>query len=161
MPSFDIVSKTDLNEIDNAINGARREIDTRFDFKGSKCTIERKEEAITLFAWAPYMHNPKLRGRLHRIKLPTLVLGGGRDRFTQPAYHDAFAEAIPGARRAIIAGAGHFPHIETPTEFAGDVPAGDPALGVLIESASMSSSSARLSPFLARSAKSSGDTASS
>jgi uncharacterized protein YajQ (UPF0234 family) len=50
MPSFDIVSKTELAEIDNAINGARREIDTRFDFKGSKCTIERKEESITLFA---------------------------------------------------------------------------------------------------------------
>jgi uncharacterized protein YajQ (UPF0234 family) len=50
MPSFDIVSKTDLNEVDNAINGARREIDTRFDFKGSKCTMERSEESITLFA---------------------------------------------------------------------------------------------------------------
>jgi uncharacterized protein YajQ (UPF0234 family) len=50
MPSFDIVSKTDLNEVDNAINGARREIDTRFDFKGSKCTIERSDESITLFA---------------------------------------------------------------------------------------------------------------
>ena len=50
MPSFDIVSKTDLNEVDNAINGARREIDTRFDFKGSKCTIERSEETITLLA---------------------------------------------------------------------------------------------------------------
>jgi hypothetical protein len=50
MPSFDIVSKTDLTEVDNAIAGARREIDTRFDFKGSKCTIERKEETITLLA---------------------------------------------------------------------------------------------------------------
>ena len=50
MPSFDIVSKTDLTEVDNAINGARREIDTRFDFKGSKCTIERSEESITLLA---------------------------------------------------------------------------------------------------------------
>jgi uncharacterized protein YajQ (UPF0234 family) len=50
MPSFDVVSKTDLNEVDNAINGARREIDTRFDFKGSKCTMERSEESITLFA---------------------------------------------------------------------------------------------------------------
>jgi len=50
MPSFDIVSKTDLTEIDNAINGARREIDTRFDFKGSKCTIERAEAEITLLA---------------------------------------------------------------------------------------------------------------
>ena len=50
MPSFDIVSKTDLTEVDNALNGARREIDTRFDFKGSKCTIERAEETITLLA---------------------------------------------------------------------------------------------------------------
>jgi uncharacterized protein YajQ (UPF0234 family) len=50
MPSFDIVSKTDINEIDNAISGARREIDTRFDFKGSKCSIERKEQVITLLA---------------------------------------------------------------------------------------------------------------
>lgn len=50
MPSFDIVSKTELTEVDNAINGARREIETRFDFKGSKCTIERKEETITLLA---------------------------------------------------------------------------------------------------------------
>jgi cyclic-di-GMP-binding protein len=50
MPSFDIVSKTDLTEVDNAINGARREIDTRFDFKGAKCTIERNDAAITLLA---------------------------------------------------------------------------------------------------------------
>jgi uncharacterized protein YajQ (UPF0234 family) len=50
MPSFDIVSKTDLTEVDNALNGARREIDTRFDFKGSKCTIERNEAEITLLA---------------------------------------------------------------------------------------------------------------
>src|SRR5689334_2086858 len=50
MPSFDIASKTDLAEIDNAIQGAMREIGTRFDFKGSKCTIERKDELITLHA---------------------------------------------------------------------------------------------------------------
>ena len=50
MPSFDIVSKTDLAEIDNAVQGVVREIGTRFDFKGSKCTIERKEALITLLA---------------------------------------------------------------------------------------------------------------
>jgi uncharacterized protein YajQ (UPF0234 family) len=50
MPSFDIVSKTDLAEVDNAINGMRREIETRFDFKGSKCTIERKDELLTMLA---------------------------------------------------------------------------------------------------------------
>lgn len=50
MPSFDIVSETDLAEVDNAIHGVAREIGTRFDFKGSKCTIERKEALITLLA---------------------------------------------------------------------------------------------------------------
>ena len=50
MPSFDIVSKTDIAEVDNALDGIRREIAQRFDFKGSKCTIERKENDITLLA---------------------------------------------------------------------------------------------------------------
>jgi hypothetical protein len=50
MPSFDIVSKTDLAEIDNALQGMTREIGTRFDFKGSKCTIERKDNTLTINA---------------------------------------------------------------------------------------------------------------
>ena len=48
MPTFDIVSRLDLAEVDNAIAGINREIATRFDFKGSKCTIERKEGEIAL-----------------------------------------------------------------------------------------------------------------
>lgn len=50
MPSFDIVSRVDLAEVDNAITGIRREISTRFDFKGSKSTIERNEGEIQLVA---------------------------------------------------------------------------------------------------------------
>jgi uncharacterized protein YajQ (UPF0234 family) len=50
MPSFDIVSRVDLAEVDNAIAGIAREIGTRFDFKGSKCTVERKEGEIALVA---------------------------------------------------------------------------------------------------------------
>ncbi len=50
MPAFDIVSKTEITEVDNALAGMRREIETRFDFKGSKCSIERKENALTLLA---------------------------------------------------------------------------------------------------------------
>jgi uncharacterized protein YajQ (UPF0234 family) len=50
MPSFDIVSKLDLAEVDNALQGMTREIGTRFDFKGSKCTIERKEGELVLLA---------------------------------------------------------------------------------------------------------------
>jgi len=44
MPSFDIVSEVDKQEIDNAINQARKELSTRFDFKGSTATIEWREK---------------------------------------------------------------------------------------------------------------------
>ena len=48
--SFDIVSKVEMQEVKNAVDQAIREIDTRFDFKGSKCSIERQEGALTILA---------------------------------------------------------------------------------------------------------------
>jgi uncharacterized protein YajQ (UPF0234 family) len=51
MPSFDIVSEVDKQEIDNAINQARKELSTRFDFKDSKATVEMADpELIQLTA---------------------------------------------------------------------------------------------------------------
>ncbi len=50
MPSFDIVTKTDLTEVDNALRNIEREIATRFDFKGSQCNIERQESTLTVLA---------------------------------------------------------------------------------------------------------------
>ncbi|HWS71228.1 MAG TPA: YajQ family cyclic di-GMP-binding protein [Thermoanaerobaculia bacterium] len=46
--SFDIVSKTDMQEVVNAVQQAQKELATRFDFKGSKSSIELAEEEITL-----------------------------------------------------------------------------------------------------------------
>ena len=46
MPSFDVVSRLDHQEIDNAIGNATREITTRYDFKGSDTSIEKKENSI-------------------------------------------------------------------------------------------------------------------
>lgn len=48
MPSFDIVSRTEIPEVDNAIQGAMREIGTRYDFKGSMSAIERTEETLLI-----------------------------------------------------------------------------------------------------------------
>ena len=48
MPSFDIVSRLDFQEIDNAIGNATREIGNRYDFKGSETSIERKENDLTV-----------------------------------------------------------------------------------------------------------------
>ena len=50
MPSFDIVSETDLAEVDNAVANVLREIATRFDFKGSNATLEHKDGVITIHA---------------------------------------------------------------------------------------------------------------
>ena len=50
MPSFDIVSKTDLAEIDNALQNVMREVGQRYDFKGSHCSVERKEQEIVIQA---------------------------------------------------------------------------------------------------------------
>jgi len=50
VPSFDIVSRIDIAEVDNALAGIKREITTRFDFKGSKCAIDRNESEITVTA---------------------------------------------------------------------------------------------------------------
>ena len=48
MPSFDVVSRVDFQEIDNAIANALREITNRYDFKGSNTTLERSEKLITI-----------------------------------------------------------------------------------------------------------------
>lgn len=52
MPSFDIVSKVDLQEVDNAVNSVNRELVNRYDFKGAKFTIEidQKDKKITINA---------------------------------------------------------------------------------------------------------------
>jgi len=77
MPSFDIVSKTDLNEVDNALANIAREIATRFDFKDSQCKIERQEAMLTLHAddqlKLKQMHE-LLKGHLVRRKVDPSAL---------------------------------------------------------------------------------------
>ena len=48
MPSFDVVSSPDIQEIDNAINNTKREVDNRIDFKNTNSTIERNDFSITI-----------------------------------------------------------------------------------------------------------------
>lgn len=50
MPSFDVVSKIDQHEVTNAIDQANREINTRFDFKGTDARLELNKTTITLIA---------------------------------------------------------------------------------------------------------------
>ncbi len=50
MPSFDIVSEVDWQEVKNAVNQANREVSTRFDFKGSDARVEEKDPLLIIHA---------------------------------------------------------------------------------------------------------------
>jgi pimeloyl-ACP methyl ester carboxylesterase len=78
----------------------------------------RNREAYARVAWSPYMHNPKLKNRLHRIKMPTLFLWGMADRILSEKYGRDYCALIEGAKFEPIEKAGHFPHLEQPEEFA-------------------------------------------
>ncbi len=60
MPSFDVVSKVDMQELDNAVNQAMREIAQRYDFRGSKSTLTLEKDAIKMLADDDYKANALL-----------------------------------------------------------------------------------------------------
>lgn len=80
-------------------------------------TMLRNQESALLYGWKPFMHNPKLRQWLPRIRVPTLVIWGADDQVVSPAYGRAFADRIHGATFVTIASAGHYPHREQTDEF--------------------------------------------
>jgi len=83
--------------------------------------IARNRESLVLFCWDPYLHNPKLIHRLHRITVPTLVLWGESDGIVTPEYGRAYSEKIPNAQFETIAKAGHLPHLEQPKAFVATI----------------------------------------
>ena len=97
----------------------------RRDYKalpdGEVLAAARAREATARFAWSPYFHDPRLKSRLHRIRIPTLFLWGSHDRMLSEAYGRAYCAAVPGARFETIERAGHFPDQEQPKVFADKV----------------------------------------
>ena len=55
--SFDIVSKMDMQELNNAVNQAEREIENRFDFKGSKSSLKLDKDALVIASDDEYKLN--------------------------------------------------------------------------------------------------------
>ena len=80
--------------------------------------IARNEEALALFGWEPYLHNPKLHRWLHRISPPSLVLWGEGDGITSQQYARGFADLIPDARFQAVPAAGHAAQVDQPERVA-------------------------------------------
>ena len=62
MPSFDVVCRTDIPELDNALNGVEREIKQRYDLKNTMCSVERSANNITITA-----DNDMLLRQMHEL----------------------------------------------------------------------------------------------
>jgi pimeloyl-ACP methyl ester carboxylesterase len=74
--------------------------------------------ATARLAWDPYLHDPKLRKRLHRVTAPTLVVRGKQDTLIPRAHAETYVAEIPGARLVEVDGAAHLLAIEKPAELA-------------------------------------------
>jgi pimeloyl-ACP methyl ester carboxylesterase len=79
--------------------------------------IARNNETVALLVWEPYMHNPKLKHRLHRLTMPVQFIRGASDGLVSADYLDRYAKLVPGARVVTIPEAGHLPQIERPEAF--------------------------------------------
>lgn len=77
MPSFDIVSEIDMQEADNAVNQARKEIESRYDFKGSKSEIQWDKKEITILGDDDYKMGAMkdvLQSKFHKRNIDIRVL---------------------------------------------------------------------------------------
>jgi pimeloyl-ACP methyl ester carboxylesterase len=74
----------------------------------------RNRETLALLVWEPWMHNPKLKHRLHRAAMPALLVRGESDGLVSAEYLAAYAKLFPKSRVLTIPGAGHPPQQEQP-----------------------------------------------
>jgi uncharacterized protein YajQ (UPF0234 family) len=94
MPSFDVVFKVDMQEIDNAVNLTRKEVDQRFDFKGTHNEIDLEKDCIVILAADDYKLTAVtdiLRGKLTRRNVSPTCLDFGKK---EPASHGAMRQRI-------------------------------------------------------------------
>jgi pimeloyl-ACP methyl ester carboxylesterase len=83
----------------------------------------REATSLARFSWVPYLSDPKLERRLHRITAPALVVAPSDDRLIPVEHARRYAARIPGARYAEVPDCGHAMYFERPAEFAAEVAA--------------------------------------
>jgi pimeloyl-ACP methyl ester carboxylesterase len=79
-----------------------------------KAIMAANAAALAVYAGSPAMADPTLLARLSGTNIPTLVLWGESDQIVTPAYGQAYATAINGARFEVLPASGHMPQMETP-----------------------------------------------
>jgi pimeloyl-ACP methyl ester carboxylesterase len=80
--------------------------------------VQRDMAALARYGWAPYLNDPKLERRLHRVSARTLVLWADDDRVIPIEHGRLYAERIPDATLRIVEDCGHAMYFEQPEAFA-------------------------------------------
>lgn len=81
----------------------------------------RNRETLALLTWEPYMHNPKLKHRLQRVKAPALLARGEADGLVSAKYLAAYAALFPNGSTVTVPRAGHGPEVEQPKALAAEI----------------------------------------
>lgn len=76
--------------------------------------VLRSREAVSLYGWSPYLNNPKLAQRLHRVGVPTLVIWGLDDALIPVKYGAEYARMLRNARLETIDHCGHRIYVDQP-----------------------------------------------
>ena len=90
MPSFDVVSEVDFHEVTNAVDQARRELSTRFDFRGVDAKFEFKEDIVRLAAEADIQLDQMtdiLRGKFVKRSVDPKVMDLGEQEHVGKLFH--------------------------------------------------------------------------
>jgi pimeloyl-ACP methyl ester carboxylesterase len=93
---------------------AKMKIDTAKMSDDELAAMFRNRETLALLVWEPWMHNPKLKRRLHRAAMPALFVRGESDGLVSAEYLAGYAKLLPKARTVTIPAAGHAPQQEQP-----------------------------------------------
>jgi pimeloyl-ACP methyl ester carboxylesterase len=80
--------------------------------------ILQAQAATAKVGWNPYLHDPKLRARLGRVRAPTLIVHGRQDGIVPRAHAEAYASGIDDATIVDVDGAAHLAPLERPRELA-------------------------------------------
>ena len=104
MPSFDIVSELDLHEVANAVDQAKRELETRFDFRGTNARFELAKDVITLVAEADFQLKQLLD--ILKLRLTKRAIDIACLRIDEPVINLATAKQVVTLRQGIEADLG-------------------------------------------------------
>jgi len=80
--------------------------------------ILQAQAATAKVGWNPYLHNPKLQGRLRRVTAPTLIVHARKDGIVPRAHAEVYESAIPDATLTDLDDAAHLAPLERPGEVA-------------------------------------------